>query len=303
MKTFKVSGTDSGIKLVRFLEKTLPRSGRSFIYKSLRKRRIKVNGKRVKDGGLCLNAGDVLELYISDEFFGDEDKTAAWEEAAGSVDIVYSDENIAVLNKPAGLPSQDMPGRAGYSLESEFRRYMQRIDGIDLNSAYVPSLCHRIDRNTSGLVIAAKNITAHSIIAEKIKRREIRKFYILKAEGELRMNDELISGYIVKAAQNRFRFVTKSIKNGKAAALRLNTLMLRRGSTVLEAELLNGRTHQIRAVMSYLGHPIIGDVKYGAKAVGGSYQELTAYKLIFEFESDAGLLNYLNGKSITLDIK
>ena len=165
-----------------------------------------------------------------------------------------------MLIKPSGLPSQDMPDRPGYSLESGFRKALLERGELEPGGAYIPSLCHRIDRNTSGLVLAAKNRGAHEIIAQKIKSKEIRKFYICRVEGEPRPKAAEIRGHISKV------------------------------------ELYSGRTHQIRAVMSYLGCPIAGDIKYGAGRREGGYQELRAYKIKFEFKSDGGILEYLNGR-------
>lgn len=295
MKTIKVSKSDNGIRLDKFLFKILSRAPGSVVYKSLRKKRVKVNGKRVTDGGTMLKSGDVLELYINDEFFGGE-IAETWINSEIEPRILYEDENIAVMYKPSGLPSQDMPERDGYSLESGFRAYLFKKGELRENAAYIPALCHRIDRNTSGLIIGAKNINAHRIITEKIKDKEIRKLYLCSVEGELLPKSSYVSGYIVKVGSNRVSFTENRTDNGKEAALSYRVLEYKNGFSKTEVELHSGRTHQIRATMSYLGHPIKGDVKYGAKRQGAEYQDLCAYKLIFEFKTDAGELDYLSGE-------
>lgn len=295
MKKYEIAKSDNGIRLDKLLFKLMPDAPSSVVYKSLRKKRVKVNGRRVIDGSARLSAGDRLELYINDEFFG-EPKAPAWESCAVTPEFVYEDENIAALFKPSGLPSQDMPDRPGYSLESGFRKILLERGELEPGGAYIPSLCHRIDRNTSGLVLAAKNREAHEIIADKIKSKEIRKFYICRVEGELKPKSADIRGYIAKVGQNRFRFSESGVDGGKAASLSYRVIGKEKGMSVVEVELYSGRTHQIRAVMAYLGCPIAGDIKYGAKRREGGYQELRAHKIKFEFKSDGGILEYLNGK-------
>lgn len=301
MREIKISKSDSGIRLDKLLFKLMPDAPSGVVYKSLRKKRVKVNGKRVTDGKALLNQGDVLELYINDEFFGEsKPKSKSWENnGPANPQIIYIDENIAVLNKRSGLPSQDIEGQEGNSLESEFRRYLYKMGELK-DGAYIPSLCHRIDRNTSGLVIAAKNIAAHRIITEKIKNKEIRKFYMCRVEGRLQPKTGVLEGYITKTAENRFRFTKEKTKDGKKSCLSYRVIGHEGNTTAVEVELLSGRTHQIRATMSSLGHPILGDVKYGAAPAGGEYQELTAYKLIFAFTTPAGELDYLKNKVIEI---
>ncbi len=295
MKEYTIAKSDNGIRLDKLLFKIMPGAPSSVVYKSLRKKRVKVNGKRAADGSVRLCAGDLLEIYINDEFFA-EAGVPAWESSAVKPRFLYEDENIAVLIKPSGLPSQDMPDRPGYSLESGFRKALLERGELEPGGAYIPSLCHRIDRNTSGLVLAAKNRGAHEIIAQKIKSKEIRKFYICRVEGEPRPKAAEIRGYISKVGQNKFAFSKSDKGGGKAASLKYRVIGSEKGASLVEVELYSGRTHQIRAVMSYLGCPIAGDIKYGAGRREGGYQELRAYKIKFEFKSDGGILEYLNGR-------
>lgn len=297
MKEYTVQATDNGIRLDKFLFRVMPAAPSGVVYKSLRKKRVKVNGKRVTDGSAVLKTGDVLELYINDEFF-ERSRHDGWMNSKVDAEFAYEDENIAVLYKPGGLPSQDIEQSPGYSLESGFRKTLFKRGGFDAQAAYIPSLCHRIDRNTSGLVIAAKNLSAHRIVTEKIKSKEIRKFYLCRVEGLLKPEQSEVSGYILRAGRDKVRFSKSEQSGGKAASLRYRVLEFSRGSSLAEVELLTGRTHQIRAVMSALGHPICGDIKYGAKTRSNDYQDLKAYRLIFDFNTDAGELEYLRGKEV-----
>ena len=302
MKTVKISKADSGIRLDKFLFKIMPDAPSGVIYKSLRKKRIKVNGKRTTDGTVQLDGGDVLELYINDEFFEKgADNDDKWLGCDGNISVVYTDENIVVMNKPSGMKSQDS-GDDADSLESEFRAYLYKRGELDLNGTYLPSLCHRIDRNTSGLVIGAKNLKAHRIITEKIKTREIKKFYICRAEGRVTPESGKLEGYILKCGNDRVKFSENRIDGAKPSALKYRVIQYEGNASVLEVELLSGRTHQIRATLAHYGHPLVGDKKYGAKSDGGGkYQSLSAYKLVFGFKSQSGGLEYLTGKEISIE--
>ncbi len=299
MRKFIISQSDNGIRLDRFLFKTMPAAPAGVVFKALRKKRVKVGGRRVTDGAARLKAGDELELYINDEFFESENaREPDWMRSEIIPEIIYEDENLAVMLKPSGLPSQDQPDLPACSLESGFRKLLCGRGVIDPGAAYIPSLCHRIDRNTSGLVIGAKNLETHRIITEKIAKKEIRKFYICLAEGRIEPRRGEISGYIEKTGHDRVRFNKE--KRGKLAALKYNVTKYANGSSEVEIELLTGRTHQIRAMLGALGHPIAGDVKYGAQTRRDGYQELTANKIVFDFKTNAGILDYLNGKTIEI---
>lgn len=294
MQTTTITKNDDGIRLDKYLFKIMSAPSGE-IYKSLRKKKVKINGKRTTDGTVRLKTGDVLELYINDEFLNllrPPDKKNA--QHLPKHNIVYEDENIIIMNKPSGLHSQSDDG---ISLEKMMRGYLEEKGEYASSSAYTPSLCHRIDRNTTGLLIGAKNITAHRIIAEKIKNKEIRKFYKCRVIGILSPEIGRISGWIVKTGGGKVRFCETETNGGKYAELEYKTIAHEDNSTLAEVELLSGRTHQIRASFAHIGHPIAGDVKYGAEKDGGrSFQQLAAYKLIFSFKTDADVLEYLNSK-------
>ncbi len=294
MKQITVNENDSGQRLDSFLSKLIKDVPKSLIYKWIRKKRIKVNGKK-EDISYRLKAGDEISLYINDELFAERKAELIGE--AADLKVIYEDKNILVCDKEKGLKCQ--PDKEGEkSLVGNVRAYLYEKGEYnpEAENTFKPQLCHRIDKNTSGLVIAAKNAASLRIINEKIKNREIRKFYLLRAEGKFESAEGVIEGYVRKNPEtNTVDFRPEPFEGAKKAATRYRVL----SSGEIEAELLTGRSHQIRASFSYIGHPLSGDVKYGAKKTKEkTYQQLTAAKIIFDFKTDGGILEYLNGKEI-----
>ncbi len=301
MREFTAKKNDHGMRLDKFLSKVMPEAGQGLIYKSLRKKRIKVNGKRITDGSLRLGEGDHLEVYCNDELFVITEKSDATPIFQHMLRVVYEDEHIIVMNKPSGLPSQGEPGED--SLETEMRAYLIKKGDYhpEIENTFRPSLCHRIDRNTSGMVIGAKDAESLRILNQKIKDKEIRKFYLCETHGTPEPEIGEITGWLSKDEKNR-RMLFSETKVPGATSCRTLYRVLKPGKiATIEAELLTGRTHQIRAGFAHLGHPLVGDVKYGApKDDKGSYQHLISYRILFDFRNDSGCLSYLNGKEIIL---
>lgn len=301
MKMITVGANDKEQRLDKFLQKILSDAPQSVIYKSIRKKRIKCNGKRVTDGAIRLCEGDVLELYINDEFFATDGKKAIWQELTPSLSVVYEDEHIIVMNKESGMPSQGKDNEV--SLEAHMRAYLYNKGEYNPESenSFQPSLCHRIDRNTSGLVIGAKDAESLRVLNQKVRDKEIRKFYLCEIEGEVKPEKGEIHGWLIKDGKTRkMVFSDKQTKDATECLTRYRVLKTGAVSTV-EAELLTGRTHQIRASFSYIGHPLVGDVKYGAKKTEEKdFQHLVSYRLIFDFSTDSGCLDYLKGREIKL---
>lgn len=304
MKTYTIGENDARRRLDQFMARVLKEAPESVIYKSLRKKRVKVNGKRVTDGAVRLCSGDEIELYINDEFFGaSREKRPPWLEASPEVDVVYEDGQILIVNKPSGMPAQDDAAQNGQSLESRMRAYLWKKGEYcpERETSFVPSLCHRIDRNTAGLVIGAKTAQALREMNEKIRSRQVCKFYLCRTQGIPTPEQGQIKGWLLREeAARKMRFSLEPVEGGTACETRYR--VLDRGKNALvEVELLTGRTHQIRACMAYLGHPLVGDVKYGARKDGGhDYQQLVSYRLVFDFPPDGGCLDPLSGREITL---
>lgn len=299
MKKIVAGANDAGQRLDKLLSKLCHSAPKSLIYKWIRKKRVKINGKKA-DGAYFVCEGDVLELYINDEFFEDKTEIPPFLTAAADLEIAYEDENILVLKKPSGLTAHSPIEGGGDCLLNRVLAYLYQKGEYSpqKESVFRPALCNRIDRNTSGLVIAAKNAAALRGINEKIRSREIRKLYLLRTVSPVSPKEGVIRGFIIKdEAKRRVYFSEKAVSGGVRAETKYRSL----GGTLVEAELLTGRTHQIRASFAYLGYPLEGDVKYGApKNQKSSYQALCAYKIIFDFSSPAGCLEYLRGKEITV---
>ncbi len=301
MKTFTVGNNDRGRRLDQYLKRLMPAITNGQLYQSLRKKRVKINGKRVTDGSVRLCEGDRLELYFNDEYF-EEKPLPFWTKMTPQLSVVYEDAHIIIMDKPSGLPSQS-DGETP-SLESHMRAHLYQSGAYrpETEAAFVPSLCHRIDRNTAGLVIGAKDAESLRIMNQKIRDREVEKFYLCLTEGTPQPPNGEIRGYLYKdEAMRKMIFSENPVPHGSACHTVYR--VLRPGAQALvEAKLLTGRTHQIRAGFAHLGHPLLGDVKYGAKKDGKrQFQHLLAYRLIFCFSTDSGCLSYLDQKEFVSD--
>ncbi len=305
MKEFTVNKNNEGVRLDKFMFKVMPTLKSGEIYMSLRKKKVRVNGKH-KDGAYRLCLGDSVCIYMNDECFSSTPTRFSWQHSSCVIDIIYEDENIVIANKPSGMPSQDISSSSD-SLESRLRSYLYKKGELDLDTdtPFIPSLCHRIDRNTSGLVIMAKNAPALRIMNQKIKDREVRKLYLCEAEAVPSPPQGVAKGWLKRDSHTKRTVFLENEPSDKTDTTYCKTRYKTLRDTypvLIEAELLTGRTHQIRATLSHLGASLLGDVKYGAKRDGNSeYQHLISYKIIFDFNSPSGELEYLKGKEITLN--
>ena len=303
MKEFTIGPNDAGQRLDRFLAKAVPLLPASLAQKYIRIKRIKLGGKRV-ERDTRLKEGDVLQLYINDEFFDKPREDNAYlTVAVPKLNIVYEDEHILLVDKRPGLAVHPHDGAEyGRTLIDHIQSYLyqKREWRPREENAFTPALCNRIDRNTGGIVIAAKTAEALRVMNQKIKDRELDKRYLAIIEGTPRPQKGSLKGYLFKDAKQNRVFVTDTPQPGaKTCQTNYITLASRNGLSLVECELITGRTHQIRAQFAHAGHPLLGDGKYGKldKRYDRNYQALYSYKLTFCFTTDAGALEYLNGKS------
>ncbi len=303
MKEFTISANDAGQRLDRFLAKAVPLLPASLAQKYIRIKRIKRNGARA-ERDTRLEAGDVLQLYINDEFFDKPREDNAYlTVATPKLNIVYEDAHILLVDKRPGQAVHPHDGAEyGRTLIDHIQSYLyqKREWRPREENSFTPALCNRIDRNTGGIVIAAKTAEALRVMNQKIKDRELDKRYLAIVEGTPKPREGSLRGYLFKDAQKNRVFVTDTPRTGaKSCQTNYKVLASNRDLSLVECELITGRTHQIRAQFAHAGHPLLGDGKYGKldKRFDRSYQALYSYKLTFCFTTDAGSLAHLNGKT------
>ena len=307
MKEFTIGPNDAGQRLDRFLAKAVPLLPASLAQKYIRLKRIKLGGKRV-ERDTRLSAGDVLQMYINDEFFDKpREDNAFLTVASPKLNIVYEDENILLVDKRPGLAVHPHDGAEyGRTLIDHIQAYLYQKKEWNPRgeNAFTPALCNRIDRNTGGIVIAAKTAQALRVMNQKIKDRELDKRYLAIVEGTPKPASGSLKGYLFKDEKKNRVFVTDKPQPGaKTCQTNYKVLTSRSGLSLVECELITGRTHQIRAQFAHAGHPLLGDGKYGKldKRFDRSYQALYSYKLTFTFTTGAGSLENLNGKSFQVE--
>ena len=307
MKEFTIGSNDSGQRLDRFLSKAVPLLPASLAQKYIRIKRIKLNGGRA-ERDTRLQTGDVLQLYINDEFFDKPREDNAYlTVATPKLNIVYEDEHILLADKRPGLAVHPHDGAEyGRTLIDHIQAYLyqKREWSPRGENSFTPALCNRIDRNTGGIVIAAKTAEALRVMNQKIKDREMDKRYLAIVEGTPKPREGSLKGYLFKDAKKNRVFVTDTPQTGaKSCQTNYKVLASRQGLSLVECELITGRTHQIRAQFAHAGHPLLGDGKYGKldKKYDRNYQALYSYKLTFDFSTEAGALEYLNGKSFQVN--
>ena len=307
MKELTVGKNDAGQRLDRFVGKAVPLLPESLLQKYIRLKRIKLNDKGSKRD-VRVAEGDVLSLYINDEFFEKPtERNSYLKVGTPRLDVVYEDGNILLADKKPGVLCHSAGEWDYNTLIANIQAYAyQKGEWRPREeNAFAPALCNRIDRNTGGIVIAAKNAEALRIINEKIKEREIEKYYLCVVRGRPKPAEGELRGYIFKdAAKNRVYVRRKPEPGAKEALTYYRTLASQGGLSLVECRLGTGRTHQIRAQMAAAGTPLLGDGKYGSdrenKKLGEDGQLLCSYRLEFAFKTDAGALNYLNGRSFSV---
>lgn len=306
MRTLEIGKNDANQRLDKFLQKRFKTMPKAMMYMYIRKKCIKLNGKKC-DIDSRLHEGDVLTFYIKDEFFEQsEQKSYEFMKAPAKFDIVYEDENILLIDKKPGVIVHPDKSYHFDSLVSRVQHYLYEKGEYDpvAEKAFSPALVNRIDRNTGGIIIAAKNAESLRILNKKMKTRELEKFYLCLLHGKPAMESDTLHGYITKnESKNKVTVHKTEVEGSKEILTKYEILSFDGRYSLCEVELLTGRTHQIRAHMASIGHPLAGDTKYGRKKAPDflKHQALYSYKLRFNFTEDAGVLNYLNGKEFEVE--
>ncbi|WIV13856.1 RluA family pseudouridine synthase [Proteiniborus sp. MB09-C3] len=309
MKEILIDKNEHDQRLDRFLKKYLPNASLGFIYKMLRKKNIKLNGNKAQPEDV-IKEGDAIQLYFSDETI-DKFTLKPKEISKGKkLNIIYEDDNIVLINKPKGMLSHGT-GKAHennvvdslISYLYEKKEYVPRLE-----KTFTPSICNRLDRNTSGLVIGAKNFTSLKLINEAIREGHIKKYYIALVKGKIDKEIEL-KGFLIKdEEENKVHITRKNIEGSKDINTMVKPMYTNGKYSLVEIDLITGRTHQIRVHLASIGHPVVGDLKYGDMEINKKFknefslinQYLHAYKIIFNGLPEE--LSYLNNKELIAEL-
>ncbi len=305
MKEIIITKNEENQRLDKFLLKYMNRASKGFVYKMLRKKRIKYNGGKA-EGNELLQAGDTLRLYLSDETIQSfmEEKTIA--AAKRRFGIVYEDDRLLVVSKPAGLLTHPEKSSDTDTLIDQVLYYLYQKGEYtpEAESSFTPALCNRLDRNTSGIVIAGKTLQAVQAVNEIIRSRKLNKFYLTLVAEEIREAGE-ITAYLTKDTERNQVRISKREGSGAKTVTKYRPLAYAKGFTLLEIQLITGKTHQIRAHMQAIGHPVAGDRKYGSEHTNQRLREKYAlsnqflHALRVEWREKEGPLADLYGKKMT----
>ena len=308
MRTVEIGKNDAGQRLDKFLQKKFKSMPKSMMYMYIRKKCVKRNGKKCAiDDTLC--EGDVLTFYIKDEFFEkSEEKSYEFLKAPARLSIVYEDENLLLADKKPGVLCHSAGVWDYNTLIANIQAYLAQKGEWrpKEENAFTPALCNRIDRNTGGIVIAAKNAETLRILNEKIRDREIEKYYLCAVRGRPKPSEGKLENVLFKDAKKNQVFVKDRPEPGAKTAVTYYKVLKSKGPlSLVECRLGTGRTHQIRVQMANKGWPLVGDGKYGSERFNKDYDEkgqaLYSYKLRFDFPTDAGILNYLRGREFEVE--
>ena len=287
MRKIVVNEKYNNKKLNTFILDNFKNLNKNVLFKALRKKDIRINNIKVSENAM-VHTGDEITIYIVDELLFGKPKI--------DFKIIYEDDNVICFFKPEGISVTETNLN-----EYSFTYFVKEKFGNNLEP------CHRLDRNTSGLILYAKNSESLSIILNKFKNKEIEKHYLTTVYGIVKEDHEILESYLFKDSKKSIVFISDTQKKNYEKIITEYTVIernLKENSTKLDINLHTGKTHQIRAHLAHIGYPIIGDGKYGNneinKKFGKKTQELTSYKLIFNFKTDSGILDYLKNKELII---
>ena len=303
MRSFTIGPNDAGQRMDKFIAKAVPLLPKNLMYKYLRLKRIKRNGKRCEIS-TRLEEGDLVELYINDEFF-DAAPEETFRFAGSMVPIIYEDENLLLVNKPEGLVVHEDESGSPDTLIARVQKYLAEKGEYrpEEEHSFAPALCNRIDRNTTGLVLCAKNAATLRVMNEKIRDRQVEKRYRCLVHGTPEPPEAWVELFMRKRPdENRIEVFRHPVPDGRTMVTEYRVLRHDRDYALLEIHLVTGRTHQIRATMAAIGHPLVGEGKYGTaeNSLGFRHQALCAWSLTFRFTGEPTHLEYLNGRTFTV---
>lgn len=303
MKEFIVNDNDSGQRIDKFISKALPELPKSMMYRLIRKKDIKINGKRC-DISSRLVSGDIVKIYAKDEVSAEKKHDMSFLDSSSDIDIIYEDKNLIIVNKPVGLDSHSNGSQISDTLIGRIKKYLYEKNEYspDSESSFAPALCSRLDRNTCGLVTAAKTAAALRSVNEAIRNGQVHKIYHCITVSPLPKKEDIVTAYHRKdEARNLVRITDSPASGYKPIKTGYRVLATKPPLSLVEITLYTGRTHQIRAHLAHIGSPVLGDGKYGITVINKRYgifrQALCAYSLKFELPEDSEF-SYMNSIEI-----
>lgn len=301
MREFTIGKNDANQRVDKFIMKTMSTMPKSLMYKYIRNKKIKVNHKRC-DIAQRLQEADTMQCYISEEFF-EQQLDFGFLKVPSKLNVIYEDDHLILINKPVGLLAHSDQQEVQDNLADRLLHYLYQKKEYDpkQEQSFTPALCHRIDRNTQGIVIGAKTSEALRQMNEKIRNREIDKRYLCIAQGSFQKKDEHLTLYHKKLEHNKAHILPYEQAGYVMVETAYHVIKEKDGKSLVEVELLTGKSHQIRSVMAYLHHPLLGDIKYGADKGALRTQALCAYQISFPFDAQGEELTGVAQRTFTLN--